>query len=73
MEVYVVHDSWVIVGVGAGEGDAFGELDGTVADDLDLYAVRIELCASHWVFEIGHFAFVEGDHFGADKIAVFKH
>lgn len=66
---YVVDDTRVLVFVRAGKGYAFWERDCSVTDDLDLDAIRVELCTAARVVFVGDFAFVEADHFGADEIA----
>ena len=46
MVTYVVDDSRILVFVGSGEGYSLGEGNGSVAYDLDLHAVGVELGAA---------------------------
>ena len=66
---YIVDDARVFVFVGSGEGYALWEGNRSVAYDLDLHAVGVELCTAAGVLLVGDFAFVEADHFGADEVA----
>tara|TARA_R110002003_G_scaffold448_20_gene20009 strand:- start:8901 stop:9128 length:228 start_codon:yes stop_codon:yes gene_type:complete len=67
---YVVDDTGVGVVVSTWEGNALGKLDGAGAGDFDLNAVGVELGAACRVDEVRGIAFVQGDHFGADEVAM---
>jgi hypothetical protein len=70
---YVVDYAGIFVGVSAWERDAFWQLDCALAFNFNLDAVWVELCASPWVLEVGDLAFMESNHFGANKIATSRY
>jgi hypothetical protein len=66
-----VHDTGIRVVVCAGERDARRQGYGAVASDLNLYAVRVELCAAIRILGICDVAFVQGNHFGSNQIPTY--
>ena len=66
----MVH-AWVVVAVGAGEGDALRERDGAVAADHELHAVGVELGAADGVLVVARVGLVQGDQLGAKEVSFF--
>ena len=65
-----MHDARRAILVGAREGHAGRQLHGSIALDLDLHAVGIELGAAAGVNFKRRVSFVQGNELAADEIAV---
>jgi hypothetical protein len=67
-----MHDAWVGVVVCAWERDTGRKLHGTISCYFDLNAIGIELGTALGVDCVGDVAFVQGDKFSANKVAVVE-
>jgi hypothetical protein len=68
----VMHDAWVGVVVCAWERDTGRKLHGTISCYFDLNAIGIELGTALRVDRVGDVAFVQGDEFSANEVAVVE-
>lgn len=59
----------VIVRVRSWERNTLGKLHSAITNNFNLYAIGVELGAAARVLEVGDIAFVQSDHFRADKVA----
>lgn len=68
---HIVYNTGCVVVISTRERDTLGQLDVAVTRHFNLDAVRVKLRSPDRVLEVGDFAFVEPNHFGADEVASY--